>query len=76
MPKGEVIKVNGVRYLAVENDPANDFDFNSLRAACSNCDYEKDFHPCKAFCCEMGLYMYHFKRLDNKENENRNLSDK
>ncbi len=61
MPKGEIIEVNGVRYEAVMDDPrATVFD------TCSICDYGKDHGcDCGAFCCEMDLCNYYFKRLES-----------
>lgn len=61
MPQGQVIEVNGVRYEAVEDDP-----HEPIISGCSLCDYKKDHKEgCGAFCCEMGLYGCHFKRLDS-----------
>lgn len=58
MPKGQVIEVNGIRYEAVEDDRVAFY-------GCLFCDYLDDHNnSCGAFCCEMGLYNYHFKRLD------------
>lgn len=60
MPKGQVIEVNGIRYEAVEDDPRS-----RIVDGCLICDYLDDHNnSCGAFCCEMGLYSYHFKRLD------------
>lgn len=53
-----IIEVNGIRYKAIDN-------FNTpVFEACDNCDYKKDHNGvCNAFCCEIGLYSCHFKRL-------------
>ena len=67
MPKGEIIEVNGVRYEAVEDDPFALVmgEFGKWRV-CDLCDYKKDHKEgCDAFCCEMGLYNCHFKRLES-----------
>ena len=57
--KGEIIEVNGVRYEAVE-------DMYSVCDGCLICDYNKDHKEgCDTFCCEMGLYTCHFKRLES-----------
>lgn len=59
MPKGQIIEVNGIRYEAVEDDRV------AFADGCLICDYLDDHNnSCGAFCCEMGLYGYHFKRLD------------
>lgn len=60
MPQGEVIRIQGIRYEAVEDEPCA-----PTIEGCSICDYKKDHNGnCGAFCCEMGLYGCHFKRLD------------
>lgn len=61
------IEVNGVRYEAIEDDPIMGF------SECVLCDYKKDHNPCYAFCFEMELSNYHFKRLKNEKDENRNI---
>ena len=60
MPQGQVIEVNGIRYEAVEDNP-----LSPILEGCQMCDYKRDHNDdCGAFCCEMGLYNCHFKRLD------------
>jgi len=59
MPEGEIIEVNGVRYELVD-------DMFSDSIGCGSCDYLEDHKEgCDAFCCEMGLYTCHFKRLES-----------
>ena len=58
MPKGQIIEVNGIRYEADEDNRA------AFADGCLICDYLDDHNnSCGAFCCEMGLYGCHFKRL-------------
>lgn len=70
MPEGEVIKVNGVRYKAVV-----DHAFLSTVENCNVCDYKKDHNgKCNAFCCEMELFNYHFERINDEKNADRDIS--